>query len=231
MDLLRIIFGKGMKYFYENFYYNRNSSNYLKSGTHIMLQGDMYTAPTIMELDSYTRIQPHVRVIGHKGQKVILKKYSAISAGCTIVPGEHTPTVGIPQYLSYLGINDVNNTITINEDVWVGTNSTLLYKADIGRGAIIGANSLVTKKIPPYAVVAGAPAKIVAVRFSLEQIIEHEKILYPENERLDIDYLTDLFRNTYAGLKVIGTSRVDNDDMILLNHEKAKLGIKNFSLQ
>lgn len=226
MRFLRFFFGAGMKDFYVNFYFNRNKKNYLKSGKHIMLQGEMYTAPPIMELDSFTRIQPHVRVTAHDGQKIIIKKFSSISAGCTLVPGEHIPTVGVPQYLSYLAINDINNTITINEDVWIGTNATLLYKANIGRGAVIGANSLVTNPIPPYAVAVGSPAKIIAVRFTLEEIIEHERILYPENERLNIDYLKHLFENEYIGLKSIGTSFIDDEMKIVLNKEKEKLGIK-----
>ena len=110
MTLLRRLFGLGMKDFYVNYYFNRTHRNYLKIGKHVMLQGEMYTAPAIMELDSFTRIQPHVRVTASGKQKVIIKKYTAISAGCTIVPGEHIPTVGVPQYLSYLAINDVNNT-------------------------------------------------------------------------------------------------------------------------
>lgn len=70
-----------------------------------------------------------------------------------------------------------------------------MYKANIGRGAVVGANSLVVKEVPPYAVVAGSPAKIIAVRFSLEQILEHERHLYPKNERLSKEYLQALFEN------------------------------------
>lgn len=228
MRFLKFFFGVGMKIFYENFYYNRNKRNYLKIGKHVMLQGEMYTAPPLMELDSYTRIQPHVRVIAHENQKVVLKKYSVIGAGCTIIPGNHTPTVGLPQYLSYLAINDINNTIIINEDVWIGANATLLYKSNIGRGAVVGANSLVTKPVPPYAVVTGSPAKIIAVRFTYEQVIEHERILYPEHERLNLDYLKQLFNNEYAGLKPIGTSSMDDDMKKILDNEKEQIGIRNY---
>jgi len=228
MTLLRRLFGLGMKDFYVNYYFNRTHRNYLKIGKHVMLQGEMYTAPAIMELDSFTRIQPHVRVTASGKQKVIIKKYTAISAGCTIVPGEHIPTVGVPQYLSYLAINDVNNTIVINEDVWIGTNSTLLYKANIGRGAVVGANSLVVKEVPPYAVVAGSPAKIIAVRFSLEQILEHERHLYPKNERLSKEYLQALFEKQYLGLKTIGTSYLADDMKKKLEEEKKMLEIIDY---
>lgn len=228
MALLKKFFGDGMKNFYETFYFNRNPRNYLKAGEHVMLQGELFTSPPLVELESFTRIQPHVRVTAHGGQGVIIKKFSAIGAGCTIIPGAHIPTVGVPQYLSYLAINDENKTVVINEDVWVGTNATLLNKANIGRGAVVGAGSLVTKPVPPYAVVAGSPAKIIAVRFSLEQILEHERILYTEKERLDVTYLEHLFENEYAGLKSIGTSFMNDNERILLNKEKEKLGIENY---
>lgn len=228
MILLSKLFGVGMKRWYEMFYFCRVPKNYLKIGKHVTLQTPIDVIPSVMELESYTRIQPKVSVIASQNQKVIIKKYTAIGAGCTIIPGSHIPTVSIPQYLSYLGINDINNTIIINEDVWVGANSTLLAKANIGRGAVIAANSVVTKEVPPYAVVAGNPARIIAVRFSLEQILEHEKHLYPIEERLGLHFLKNLFENTYVNLKPIGTSVIESDLKLKLIQEKKNLGIIDY---
>lgn len=55
--------------------------------------------------------------------------------------------------------------ITIGNDVWIGTQSTILSGARIGNGAIIGANSVVSSEIPPYAIAVGSPAKVVKFRF------------------------------------------------------------------
>lgn len=60
--------------------------------------------------------------------------------------------------------------IIIGNDVWIGRNATILDGVCIGNGAIVAANSVVTKNVPPYAIVAGNPAKIVKYRFS-EEII------------------------------------------------------------
>ncbi|MDB9521111.1 acyltransferase [Dolichospermum circinale CS-1225] len=49
----------------------------------------------------------------------------------------------------------------IEDDVWIGFNSTILKGVKIGRGAIVAAGSVVTKDVPPFLVVAGNPAKIV----------------------------------------------------------------------
>lgn len=51
--------------------------------------------------------------------------------------------------------------ITIGRNVWIGFSSTILKGVNIGDGAIIGANSVVTKDIPPFTIAAGNPAKIV----------------------------------------------------------------------
>lgn len=65
------------------------------------------------------------------------------------------------------------NLITIIEhDVWIGDNSILLPGITVGTGAVIGAGAIVTKDVPPYAIVAGNPAKILRKRFSDEKIQE-----------------------------------------------------------
>jgi maltose O-acetyltransferase len=53
--------------------------------------------------------------------------------------------------------------IVIEEDVWIGFNSTILKGVTIGKGAIIGAGSMVTKDVPPYAVVVGIPQRQIGV--------------------------------------------------------------------
>jgi acetyltransferase-like isoleucine patch superfamily enzyme len=54
--------------------------------------------------------------------------------------------------------------ITIQEDAWIGSGSKILMGVTIGKGAIIGAGSVVTKDVPPYHVVAGDPAKTIKMR-------------------------------------------------------------------
>lgn len=66
--------------------------------------------------------------------------------------------------------------------------------AHIGRGAIVAAGAVVTKKVPPYAVVGGVPAKVIGFKYTPEEIIEHEKILYPEEERLDESMIRDNYQ-------------------------------------
>ena len=58
----------------------------------------------------------------------------------------------------------------IGNDVWVGTRAILLDGVNIGDGSVIAANSVVTRDVPPYAIVAGVPARVIKYRFSDEII-------------------------------------------------------------
>lgn len=60
--------------------------------------------------------------------------------------------------------------ITIGNDVWIGMNVTILSGVTIGDGAVIGTHLIVTKDVPPYAIVAGNPAKIIKYRFDTSTI-------------------------------------------------------------
>lgn len=74
--------------------------------------------------------------------------------------------------------------VTIGDDVWVGTRAVILHGVTIGRGAVVGAGAVVTRSVPPYAVAAGNPARVIRLRWSLETIAEHERRLYPPERRL-----------------------------------------------
>jgi acetyltransferase-like isoleucine patch superfamily enzyme len=63
--------------------------------------------------------------------------------------------------------------ITIEDDVWIGANATILKGVNIGRGAVVAAGSVVTKHVPPFSVVAGSPARVVRERFSAKDLPEH----------------------------------------------------------
>ena len=90
--------------------------------------------------------------------------------------------------------------IIVEEDVWIGCNVTLLAGAHIGRGAIIAAGAVVSKEVPPYAVIGGVPAKVIKFKWSIDQILEHESILYPDNERFSRTQLEEYFHK-YAKQK------------------------------
>lgn len=87
---------------------------------------------------------------------------------------------------------------TIDDDVWVGHNAIIVPSAKhIGRGAVVAAGAVVTKNVPPYAIVAGNPAKVIGYRFSLYEIekIEESKWweMTPQEIRAEININSEFF--------------------------------------
>ena len=67
--------------------------------------------------------------------------------------------------------------VTIENDVWIGANVTILSGAVIGEGTIVGAGSVVTKSLPKYSICVGNPCKVIKKRFNDDELIHHlEKV-------------------------------------------------------
>lgn len=81
----------------------------------------------------------------------------------------------------------------IGNDVWIGSRVILVSGIHIGDGAIIGAGAVVTKDVPPYAVVAGIPAKIIRYRFDEEQIKKLQDIKWWDQEETWIREHAEMF--------------------------------------
>lgn len=70
--------------------------------------------------------------------------------------------------------------VIIGNDVWIGTGALILSGVKIGDGAVIGARSVVTRDVAPYAIVAGNPAKLLRLRFAEEVVGELLRIAWWE---------------------------------------------------
>lgn len=84
--------------------------------------------------------------------------------------------------------------INIGNDVWIGRGATVLPGVSIGHGAVVGADAVVTRDVPPYAIVAGNPARVIRFRFSEATIPRMLEIRWwdwnDEKIKMEVDALT-----------------------------------------
>lgn len=85
--------------------------------------------------------------------------------------------------------------VEIGNDVWVASKVTVLPGVVIGDGAIVAAGSIVTKDVPPYAIVAGVPAKVIGYRFSEDEIQWLQKLEWWNKDTKWINYYARYFEN------------------------------------
>ena len=130
--------------------------------------------------------------------RFIMKPHSGAAEGLRVTTGNHAMILG----RFYRTITEVEKPkgldmdVIVESDVWIGRNVTILAGVTIGRGCTIGACSLVNKSTPPYCIVAGVPAMPIKFKWTIDQILEHERILYPEEERYTREQLEQIFAET-----------------------------------
>jgi carbonic anhydrase/acetyltransferase-like protein (isoleucine patch superfamily) len=124
-------------------------------------------------------------------------------------------------------INDLESDVNIDEDCWIGARVTILAGTHLRRGTVVGANTLLNREYPPYAVLVGSPARIVASKFSIDQIIEHEKKLYPKSERFSVEQLKTIFNTYYKDKKHIGIDHLSvSDQEIVAAHKEMQFSVE-----
>ena len=98
----------------------------------------MVTAKNSIKIGSNVLIGAYVQIIDHNHG---IRKHAVIR--------EQTAEIG---------------EVLIEDDVWVGAGAKVLNNSKVGRGAVVGANAVVTGDIPPFAIAVGAPAKVIKYR-------------------------------------------------------------------
>jgi acetyltransferase-like isoleucine patch superfamily enzyme len=132
--------------------------------------------------------------------KISIGKNTFSGPNLTLISGDHPYKIG--EYMiniskdklkSQFDITEYDKDITIDRDVWIGANVTILKGVNVGRGAILAAGSVVVKNVPPYSIYGGNPARLIKFKWDIDEICEHEKILYPNLEnRLNFEELLNL---------------------------------------
>lgn len=120
---------------------------------------------------AYSNLSGPISIVADCNE-ILIGKYCSIAANVSILESSHyiervTTYYVMSEIFGCDSIADVKSKgcINIGNDVWIGTSATILAGVEIGNGAIIGAGSVVTKYIPPYAIAVGVPAKVLRYRF------------------------------------------------------------------
>jgi acetyltransferase-like isoleucine patch superfamily enzyme len=96
---------------------------------------------------------------------------------------------------------DMYKQVSVGNDVWSGHNVNVMPGVNVGNGAILAAGSVVTKDVPPYAIVAGVPAKVIRYRFAEKTI---ERLLKARWWDLELSELSGLpFRDVERCLDLV----------------------------
>lgn len=128
--------------------------------------------------------------------KIIIKGNCAIAHHLSVHTGNHARVLGkfVTDITKANKPEGYDHDVIIEKDVWIGANVTILEGVTIGRGATIAAGAVVNKDVPPYSIVGGVPAKVIKFYWTIDQILEHEIKLYPENERYSREYLEKIIK-------------------------------------
>ena len=191
-------FVRGLYTLYRRYFgYSRKSFGYLGKNAKLIPPLDIFNPNNIFMYEN-TKIEDST--ISAAIGKFIMKKYSAAAEGLSVHTGNHMMIVG--KFYRTITNEDKSKSgqvfdkdVIVEEDCWIGCNVTLLAGAHIGRGSIVAAGAVVNKSTPPYAVIGGIPAKVIKFKWTVDDILEHEAILYPENERYTRKELEEIFSN------------------------------------
>lgn len=112
-------------------------------------------------IGDYTYIFANCNLNGYVGN-VRIGNYVMISAHCGFAPYQHKLD-DLSRPMSTQKLTSKGD-IVIEDDVWLGMGVKVMDGVRIGRGAVIGANAVVTKDIPPYSIAVGVPARVIRKR-------------------------------------------------------------------
>lgn len=124
-------------------------------------------------------IGPMTYITGARVAESNIGNFCSIAFGAIVGGLSQHPTNYLSTHPAFYSINmetrisfvsedqiSISQRCSIGNDVWIGANAMILPGVNIGNGAIVGAGAVVTKDIPPYAIVGGTPARLIRYRFS-----------------------------------------------------------------
>jgi acetyltransferase-like isoleucine patch superfamily enzyme len=151
----------------------------------------------------YTYGRPKVR-FPESGARLVIGRYGSIADGVEILlGGNHRldwattyPFPALPRLwppaAGITGHDTTRGDVVIGHDVWLGSQCMVMSGVTIGHGAVVAARAVVTRDVPPYAIVAGNPARVVRLRFDEARITALLETAWWNRPRSEIEPLIPL---------------------------------------
>lgn len=210
IPIVRTIWRKAMFLRFQREWRKKNPHNQTVAGSIFPLQA--------VTVGKYSYGMLFVHSYFPKNEKLVIGNYVSIAPDVQfILGGNHQLYTFTPFPLKSVfgGIQQETDSLSkgaiiVEDEVWIGTGAVLLSGIRLGKGSVVAAGSVVTKDVPPYAIVGGNPAGIIKYRFEKEVIRallplrladlpeavirENMDLLYKElTEPEEVDCLIDLF--------------------------------------
>lgn len=149
---------------------------------------------------------PLVVTFAHDETRLIVGSYVSIAGGVVFLLGGNHPLDRATTYplRIQMGLDGAGHDgypwskgdIQVGHDVWIGHGATVLSGVELGTGCVVAAGAVVTKSVPPYAVVGGNPARVLRMRFdptTIEGLLESQWWAWSEKDiRQRVSLLSDL---------------------------------------
>ena len=146
---------------------NRGAREQIRVGPHSWIHGQLsiFRSSGVISIGSYSYVGEGSRIwcaadvtIGDRVQIAHNVNIHDHNAHPISASRRHLQVLGI--YDGRLDMDDVRSSpIVIKDDVWIGFNATILKGVTIGEGAVIGAETVISKDVPPYAIMVGSPPR------------------------------------------------------------------------
>lgn len=155
-------------------------------GEELIIRKDVFISNSLKRLGGYTYIGDRAEILNCDG----IGRYVSISHDVKIglenhkLDGIGTSPVFYSKQRGWVDRNYMERKmpVMVGDDVLISANAMIMSGVKIGTGAVVGAGAFVNKDVPPYAIVAGIPAKIIRYRFDETTI---ERLLKSEWWKLD----------------------------------------------
>ena len=117
----------------------------------------------------YTSVADHVRVVrGRHPTSRFVSTHPAFYSRRNCVGLHYAENAEFAEFV--YADEEARSPVIIGNDVWIGHGALLLEGVRIGDGAVVAMGAVVTKDVPPYAVVGGVPAKVIRYRFDEQTV-------------------------------------------------------------